>query len=753
MATKLKNSKLLMMIISFLFLVFLSFGIYNSYDKINENVIPRVHNYFEDYSFYEMINNKSYQIYFEQLVKTKENKTLSIDDFYNIDEISELPYILHQLKYEDGYISQTSIDEDEFRALSKNDIKQLLNSHLDRDLNEVLNLYSPSNYLYYLAINKESGEEIGDKSLAKIIKNSTDQALKEDYQYYVVLDYDANGVLKVNQLYGADFTPQSRYDSFTINPKQEVKDYLISSTPLANNLPLQPIKNTTLVYAVPKVLPYYDYISKQQERYYFYEIQEHLTFISVFICGTIFIFACLIPLQAMRKSKIINHFLNWPIETLILTASIPVAIFIEALPGVVCYTLNQEYMRMLEPYMKADIAHQVIMIFNVGCWFLSFTWIFMLSLYIKNLFVRGFKVTLTKHSLIYQIFRYLVKGLRFGIRKFKTLLNVDLKEENTKKLFLFIGVQFIILSLCCLGWFFGNIPVFIYSILLYYVLRKYLVKTQNDYAKLMELTKELANGNLDVEMNDDLGMFNSFKDEVVDIQQGFKKAVEAEVRSQRMKTDLITNVSHDLKTPLTSIITYTDLLKDDTLDDNKRVEYLEILDQKAQRLKVLIEDLFEMSKASSGNISLNLQPVDVASLMKQTLLELEDKIHDSNLIIRSQIPEHKVMLMLDSERTFRIFDNLILNMTKYSLPQTRAYIDILEDESQVQIMFRNISADEIKLNVDELTERFVRGDQARHTEGSGLGLAIAKSFVELQGGSFEIQIDGDLFKVILIFNK
>ena len=168
---------------------------------------------------------------------------------------------------------------------------------------------------------------------------------------------------------------------------------------------------------------------------------------------------------------------------------------------------------------------------------------------------------------------------------------------------------------------------------------------------------------------------------------------------------------------------------------------------------MLIEDLFEMSKASSGNISLNLQPVDVASLMKQTLLELEDKIHDSNLIIRSQIPEHKVMLMLDSERTFRIFDNLILNMTKYSLPQTRAYIDILDDDSQVQIMFRNISADEINLNVDELTERFVRGDQSRHTEGSGLGLAIAKSFVELQGGKFEIQVEGDLFKVILTFNK
>ena len=153
------------------------------------------------------------------------------------------------------------------------------------------------------------------------------------------------------------------------------------------------------------------------------------------------------------------------------------------------------------------------------------------------------------------------------------------------------------------------------------------------------------------------------------IQGGFKKAVEAEVRSQRMKTDLIANVSHDLKTPLTSIITYTDLLKDEDLDKEKRAQYLETLDQKAQRLKVLIEDLFEMSKASSGNITMNLQEVELTSLMKQTLLELEDKIEEANLMIRSNFPEHKVLLMLDSERTFRVFDNLILNMTKYAMPE------------------------------------------------------------------------------------
>ncbi|MBP3909457.1 MAG: sensor histidine kinase [Turicibacter sp.] len=279
------------------------------------------------------------------------------------------------------------------------------------------------------------------------------------------------------------------------------------------------------------------------------------------------------------------------------------------------------------------------------------------------------------------------------------------------------------------------------------------MKTQKDYVQLFEMTEQLAEGNLEVEIDEDLGIFNAFKEEVMHIQGGFKKAVEAEVRSQRMKTDLIANVSHDLKTPLTSIITYTDLLKDEDLDKEKRAQYLETLDQKAQRLKVLIEDLFEMSKASSGNITMNLQEVELTSLMKQTLLELEDKIEEANLMIRSNFPEHKVLLMLDSERTFRVFDNLILNMTKYAMSGTRAYIDIVDLEQSVQIIFRNMSAEEINVNGDELTERFVRGDQARHTEGSGLGLAIAKSFVELQGGTLDIHIDGDLFKVILTFNK
>ena len=281
------------------------------------------------------------------------------------------------------------------------------------------------------------------------------------------------------------------------------------------------------------------------------------------------------------------------------------------LPSLVFSTLNSEFTDLLHIYMTYDMVDISMMILNIFVWFLALAWIYVLCLYVKNLFKQGWKVTFTESCWTY-------RGCRFLFRKLRKFLKVDLKEKNTKKLFFLVGIQCILLSLFCLGWFFGIIGVFIYSIVLYVLLRKYLMKTQKDYVQLFEMTEQLAEGNLEVEIDEDLGIFNAFKEEVMHIQGGFKKAVEAEVRSQRMKTDLIANVSHDLKTPLTSIITYTDLLKDEDLDKEKRAQYLETLDQKAQRLKILIEDLFEMSKASSGNITMNLQEVEVISLMKLT---------------------------------------------------------------------------------------------------------------------------------------
>ncbi|MGL5330145.1 MAG: sensor histidine kinase, partial [Peptostreptococcaceae bacterium] len=371
-------------------------------------------------------------------------------------------------------------------------------------------------------------------------------------------------------------------------------------------------------------------------------------------------------------------------------------------------------------------------------------------LLVKDILKTGIKKYLIEKSIVIRFIRYIANSIKSG---FRSLTNMDLKDKNTSKITKIMALNLLSMSIFCSFWFFGIIAALVYSIVIFIFVKKKYAKINSDYNKLLKITNEIANGNLEVNTSEDMGMFNSLKNEISHIQKGFKNAVKEEVKSQKMKTELISNVSHDLKTPLTSIITYVDLLKDENLSEDKKEQYLEVLDRKSQRLKELIEDLFEVSKATSGDINLNVIDVDVVSLMKQTLLELDDKIVESNLIVKKNLPEHKVILQLDSQRMFRVFENLIINITKYSMRNSRVYIDILDNEEDVVISFRNIAAEEINYDINEITDRFVRGDKSRNTEGSGLGLAIAKSFVELHGGTLKVSTDGDLFKVVITLNK
>ena len=236
------------------------------------------------------------------------------------------------------------------------------------------------------------------------------------------------------------------------------------------------------------------------------------------------------------------------------------------------------------------------------------------------------------------------------------------------------------------------------------------------------------------------------------IADGLNKAVANELKSERLKTELITNVSHDIRTPLTSIITYVDLLKQEE-DQEKIREYLEIIDQKAQRLKTLTDDLFEASKASSGNIPVNFEKIDIISLITQGLGELNDKIQEAKLDFRINAPEEKVYVYADGKLLWRVIENLLANVFKYALMGSRVYIDIEVFETFIRLTIKNISAYELNISPDYLMERFTRGDEARTSQGSGLGLSIAKSLVELQKGSFKIEIDGDLFKAIVSIPK
>ncbi|MDQ0115978.1 sensor histidine kinase [Paenibacillus harenae] len=235
------------------------------------------------------------------------------------------------------------------------------------------------------------------------------------------------------------------------------------------------------------------------------------------------------------------------------------------------------------------------------------------------------------------------------------------------------------------------------------------------------------------------------------LKRGVRTLQNEQARSERLKTELITNVSHDLRTPLTSIITYTGLLKAEDVSTEERLAYIDIIDKKSKRLKVLIDDLFEVSKMASGNVELSLAKADLVQLLQQALAEYDDAIEGSTVQFRVSTPETPVYASVDGQKLWRVFDNLIGNMVKYSLEHSRAYITIrIEDHHQVHITFKNVSKYEYSENGEELLERFKRGDTSRHTEGSGLGLAIAKSIVDLHEGRLDIETDGDLFKVIVV---
>ena len=369
---------------------------------------------------------------------------------------------------------------------------------------------------------------------------------------------------------------------------------------------------------------------------------------------------------------------------------------------------------------------------------------------LRCVFVIGPKRYIQERVIIYRIWPWAKSFIK---NVYNSMLHVNLKDDTTKVLIKVVLINFIILGFISLMWVWGIGALIIYSIALFFLMRKYCNDLQKQYHKLLDATNQLADGNLNGTIPEELGVFEPFREEIVKIQSGFKMAVDEEVKSQKMKTDLITNVSHDLKTPLTAIITYVDLLKDENLPDEERRRYIEVLEQKSTRLKLLIEDLFEISKATSRNVTLNIMDVDIVSLMQQAKLELQDKIEASNLYFRWRLPEDKVVLPLDSQKTYRVFENLLVNITKYAMPRTRVYVDMENDEKRVRISMKNISASELNFNPSEITERFVRGDVSRNTEGSGLGLAIAKSFVELQGGNLQIMVDADLFTVEIVFPK
>lgn len=725
-SNKKNRSKYIVSFISFILILLTSVGICMSYPTIKykaENYYK--YNSFENENFLNMLYESNYSLYYRMQAKKQGNEIEPADLILDSSTLNN--YSGSEVQYQ-----ITRFNDTVYRWLKDLDdyTKNLEYYVVDKKTGEV---ESRNNNLEVLAT-KDSQE-----------RTASIERLESEYEFFITMDFDELGRMNIKNIYGADSQTMTN------------KFMLAKSNDLYNYGKLKSITNTTFVYAIPKELVYSDRIVGYVERgqRYSYESAAGI-FIGI---AAIFILLCavLIPYKYEKNIIGLKSLSKVPFEIFIAIVIIAIVFIALASELLIMPTNTNDFLLGLYNVIgnininKAQYPlNMVVELANILYWVLWFGILFISAVFLKYIWNKGILSYLKDKSIIFRVLRFIKQRI---VKVYNYAIDIDLRDKNTKKIVILLGINLAIMSIMCLMFFFGIIVAIIYSVVLFRIITKYLNDITNKYNKLFEATNKIADGNLDVTIQEDLGVFNPFKTEIESIQEGFKNAVEEEVKSQRMKTELISNVSHDLKTPLTSIITYVDLLKDENLPIEKRQQYLEILDRKSERLRELIEDLFEVSKATSGNINLNIVDVDVVSMVKQTLLEHDDKISQSKLIIRKNFPEGKVILPLDSQRMFRVLENLVINITKYAMISSRVYIDIVDLEDKVQIIFKNMAATEIQFNVNEIVERFVRGDKSRNTEGSGLGLAIAKSFVELQGGEFKVDIDGDLFKVTITFNK
>lgn len=724
-----KSKGIIAILVMIAIIVTSALGMCSSYKIIDKSAKSKKVNYFNEYGFANLIAESSYALYYDSM---KENENQSASDF------------LLDIK------KNITEEADEYSSY----IQEALNNNIDQFNRETLGWNNDANlkYYYYNTINNKTNTTLNEN--VKFENNNIDlsEVNKDKYQFYAVVNFDNNGNVDVSEINGGDKEVlKSNIECSLIDIRNE---YDISNSDYEEgyyNIDIKPIKNMTFVYAVPKTITSYDNIRWGIENADI-SIYESMGAGGAFIiAGIVALIALIFPIKKAKSTILFRRIIKIPFEVWIIIIGLAIAALGPLAGQIIKATLNGDLQVIfVEIIPSLIIPERIIWIFNFIIWLLSYSAVFFFVLVIKYVFNVGVIDYIKERTIFGMVIMLCVRIIK---RTLDEITKVDLREKNNKLIIKLLAINAVILLIITSIWFFGIPVVILYSVILFFIIRKYVDKISEKYSKLREATSKIAEGNLDVKIEEDLGLFEPFKGDLEKIQCGFKKAVDEEVKSQRMKTDLISNVSHDLKTPLTAIITYADLLKDENLSDEKRKQYIETLDRKAQRLQVLIENLFEVSKATSGNITLNIENIDVVSLMKQTLFELEDKLEEASLLVRKNMPKEKVILPLDSQRTFRVFENLIINITKYAMPNTRVFIDIIENEDDVAIIMKNMAAEEITFNVDTIAERFVRGDESRNAEGSGLGLAIAKSFVELQGGTFNISVDGDLFKVKIVFVK
>ena len=638
-----------------------------------------------------------------------EDKKLIEDDFYKSKAFDEA--LIRPLLY---WTSTSVIDENDNRNYEFKEHYEKTKDSTKKQLSYIKNMK-------YIAINKDTNE----------VYSNTDYKSIEDFKKNI------KGECDVELSYNNDvisYTKQIKDKTFKkLNVNKELRDVL--------NYNLYDFDVCISINQNFENYGYYDKVSQIKEDFDSEVIYFKIIIVSSIISLILFIVSIVIYKKMKcevldRNSFYLKFYKTIPLEIYIIVG----ILLLCSLIGIIKTGYSVYYYYNVLDHL----------VYTFICIFGLFTIYYILRKELKSF---DKPIEILKTSLI-------VRVLILGKKIFKDTNKVTKSVPLAKRIIILAALS---VGVGTIGWFIGFLfgstlllflfgPILSLTIVILYVY--YLIKKLAYLSYIMEGTERIKGGDIHYKLDiigDD--NFSNLAENINNIGEGLDKAIYNQLKSERLKSELITNVSHDLKTPLTSIINYIELIKkEEDIKPEHIKDYVNVLDSKSKRLKVLIEDLFEASKASSGNLELNMEKIDITQLLRQAIGEMEEKLSKANLDLKLRVPEEKTYIMADGKKLYRVLENLLSNISKYSLNNTRVYIDIIEEDDKVKLTMKNISSYELNFDPEEIMERFKRADESRNTEGSGLGLAIARDLVNAQGGRFEIDIDGDLFKSVVEFN-
>ena len=690
-------------------------------------------------------------------IKVKDNANIAITDVKNDDQY--VWYMIGIDLREYNYVLNNRITgltaEDYFGVVQENNDEAIMTTNQTENAYE--SSYSPqsdslldvidtfknmlADYDLQLDRQKDFDYTIYDHVTNETYYNNIDlyhDYDSEEYPWYIKVVYDEKGNAKYSDQNGNDFN-YILGDYMEYFSDIDVDDQKVSDV-------MDPISNKTIIYGLKKDnngFGRYNYLtSLTYEKTLMYSIVPCALGVILMMLLVLFI-----PYQYEKESTKLNFVAN--IKFGILAFVITWIVLLFGMLGVWC--LVQIPYTSIENFAKEfRMTVDNIELLRDVCLFVSIVVELLMVIIVTYVFKVMFKKGIGTYFKENTILGYIVSKSSVLYHKIVTF------DFSDPVLLIVLKGSLIIMAICIstslllgVSLAYGFIVTLIISIVNYL----FISKVKKDHDALLDITSRIADGDFDVKANDNMIYFKEVCNNVTSIKASFEKSVKEEVKSQNMKTELISNVSHDLKTPLTNIITYTDLLKNENLSKEDIKGYVESLERAGNRLKTLIDDLFEVSKANSGDIKLDIQNVDIIAIIKEAILESSELLNAKKLTIKENYSDNSIIMPLDGNKTYRIFENCLSNISKYALEYTRVYVDVTQDDKQVKIVFKNVSNQEMDFDSEHIMERFVQGDKSRNTVGSGLGLAIAKSFANIQNGDFKIETDGDLFKAIIIFKK